>query len=188
MRLSELLKLYLASHPMAPDSAKLVWRSIHRCIEFRATWMSNSITELDVVRVRQVIDAQAPLSHITVCKWLKILIEEAWEATNRPGSSRVWPKFRHQRSIPDSWSEDEAARLLTVASVMPGQLCGIPAGLWFRRLLVAWDTALRASQMFRLTWDDISGDGKSLLVRPQPCTKSYRPIVKFLRTNHALLC
>jgi len=182
MTISDLLNLYLSSHSMSKDSASVVRRSMRYCIEVFGDCDIATIKEVDVVRLKQLLDATGkPSRAMLACKWLKILLCEAWRLRLLTDYPRLWPKFRRVRDLPDSWTEEEAARLLGVASAMPGSLCGVPAGVWFRAwLLVAWDTALRASQMFRLLWQDVSGDFRTLVVRPVAGTKSYRPQVKAL--------
>lgn len=182
MRISDLLNLYLSCHSMSKDSANVVRRSIRYCIEILGDCDIATIREIEVVRLKQGLDATGkPSRAMLACKWLKILLCEAWRLRLVADYPRVWPKFRQVRDLPDSWTEEEAARLLGVASSIPGSLCGVPAGVWLRAwLLVAWDTALRTSQMFRLMWEDVSQDFRTLVVRPVACTKSYRPQLKAL--------
>jgi integrase len=181
MRLEEFLELYLESHQLGKDTAKLVRRSIHYCMGVVGNAEVTEIREIDLVRIKTELDKSGyPSRSANALKWLKILLTEAWRLRLVEDPPRFWPKQDcRSKRLPDSWSEEDAGKLLGVASAMPGAIYGIPAGLWWRSwLLVAWDCALRASQVFRLRWEDVAPEFSYIIVRSAPNTKSYRDQLK----------
>jgi len=64
-------------------------------------------------------------------------------------------KLKEPRDVPDAWTEDELRRILNATSVLTGEHFGIPAGpFWRALLLVVWWTGIRRGSLFRLTWSD----------------------------------
>jgi len=70
-----------------------------------------------------------------------------------------WPQYppvRVPERVPEAWFEGEMRRLLEAASLERTVLDGIPGGLWWRAiLLLAYDTAERASALTRLRWRNV---------------------------------
>ena len=55
------------------------------------------------------------------------------------------------KRIPEAWSQEEMARLLEAAGETAGEICGLPARLWWPALiLVLYDTGLRIDAAVRL--------------------------------------
>jgi integrase len=189
MRLSDLLRLYLTATPLAASTRYLVRRSIERVIETLGDREIREIDDAAVLLLRQTLDASGVLSRAEAsCKWLRALLRLAWKMRLLDDLPRVWPGPLPPAHLPDSWSAQEMRRLYIAASNLPGRVGRVPARLWWTAWIsVAWDTALRVSQMFRLTWDDVGQNCRWLVVRYERGTKSYRPQCKPLHDDTAQL-
>lgn len=83
-----------------------------------------------------------------------------------------WPKIRLVQEPPEAWTIQEIRRLHDVVRRQPGRIGTVPAAQWWEALLsVAWECALRASEIFRLQWGDFDPENRALLVRPSPTSK-----------------
>lgn len=83
------------------------------------------------------------------------------EFAARRGLCSHWPQYppiRVPERVPQAWFSSEMQRLLDAASQEKTVIAGIPGGLYWRALLlVAYDTAERATALTSLRWRDIQG-------------------------------
>jgi integrase len=72
-----------------------------------------------------------------------------------------WPQYppiRVPDRVPEAWFSGEMQRLLDAAGQEKTVLDGIPGGLWWRALLLlAYDTAERATALTSLRWRNVRG-------------------------------
>lgn len=90
-------------------------------------------------------------------------IRALWEFAARRGLVNRWPQIRPIRvpeRVPVCWLTDELQRLLVAASEREGSIAGVPAGLWWRALvLTAYFTGERIGGLLSLTWGDVTAGG-----------------------------
>lgn len=78
------------------------------------------------------------------------------------------PKMPEPRRAPQSLTPDQVARLLAACAGLHGEICAVPAALFWRTLfLVGLSTGLRASALFALRRADIDFADRSLLARAE---------------------
>lgn len=76
------------------------------------------------------------------------------------------PKIRVNRRDPEAWTMGEFTRLLATAESVPGQIGGVPAGLWWRTLLeVLYWTGARVGSVLALAVDDWDSNRRVLFLR-----------------------
>lgn len=79
-----------------------------------------------------------------------------------------WPDVKpdvEPERVPRAWTVDQVARLLAACDAEPGELSGVPAGIWWRGLhLVAWDTGERIGAIRDLLWHHLDLYGRHVLV------------------------
>ncbi|MBX3448203.1 MAG: site-specific integrase [Planctomycetaceae bacterium] len=64
------------------------------------------------------------------------------------------------KRLPEAWSTEEVARILTAAAAQPGAVCGIPAGrYWVALILTLYDTGLRIAALMAARTSDLNEDG-----------------------------
>lgn len=94
-----------------------------------------------------------------------------WRASLRAGLTRDCPgeipRWREHQRVPQAWTVDEVARLVGYCRNLPGQLSGIPGGLWWSSLLLAgyW-TGARPSALRSARSADLTPEGW-LLIRAE---------------------
>jgi len=67
---------------------------------------------------------------------------------------------------PLAWSEEQLARLLYQAAIMPGTICAIPAGRWWVALiLLAYASGARITAVMKLRWSELYLDDRLVLFR-----------------------
>jgi integrase len=90
-------------------------------------------------------------------------IRALWEFAARRKLIDRWPQIRPIRvpeRVPVCWLTDELRRLLTAASEREGTIAGIPAGLWWKALLLlAYEVGERCSAILSLRWEDVGPGG-----------------------------
>ncbi len=75
-------------------------------------------------------------------------------------------KLREIKRAPQCWLADEFARILAAAGQVEGMIAGIPAGDWWRALLLtAYDTGLRVGALMQLRGEDLDVRGGWLRVQ-----------------------
>jgi len=85
-----------------------------------------------------------------------------WEFAARRGIVTEFPAMRPIKvpeRIPTAWTIDEMDRLLEAARQHDGTVAGVPAGLFFRTLiLTCYETGERISAVMGLRWADVRGN------------------------------
>ncbi len=67
---------------------------------------------------------------------------------------------------PQAWSEEQLAKLLYQASIMPGTIGGIPAGRWWVALiLMIYACGPRITAIMKLRWSELYLDDRLVLFR-----------------------
>jgi integrase len=101
-----------------------------------------------------------------------------WEFLARRGVVNTWPSVRPIRvpeRVPRAWMTDELRRLLAAAAETPGTVGDVPAGLWWKALvLVCYETGERISGVLSLRWQDIHPEG--ITIRAEARKGSRRDI------------
>lgn len=91
-----------------------------------------------------------------------------WRFACRKRLLEEWPDVRADVEpvrIPQAWTVDQVARLLSACQGEPGTLCDVPAGAWWVALhLVAWDTGERIGAVRDLEWAHADLAGGYVLV------------------------
>jgi integrase len=100
-----------------------------------------------------------------------------WRAACRKGWLKIWPDveaIREPERLPRAWTPAELSRLFAACEAEPGQICGVPAGLWWRTLHdVGWDTGERIAAIMLIEWDWLSLDDARLWI-PAKARKGKR--------------
>jgi integrase len=90
-------------------------------------------------------------------------LRACWEfaAREKLGGVERFPTMRTitvPERIPEAWLIDEMRRLIESSAAEQGSICGIPAGSYFRSLLMCcYETGERISAVMSLTWADVRG-------------------------------
>jgi integrase len=91
-----------------------------------------------------------------------------WRAACRKGWLKIWPDveaMREPEKIPRAWTPSELSRLFSACDSEGGQICGVPARLWWRALHdVAWDTGERIAALLLIECDWLSLDDARLWI------------------------
>ena len=78
------------------------------------------------------------------------------------------------KRIPRAWTKAEIEQLWQALARLPGEVCGIPANLYFLSLhMVLWDSGGRISETMTAEWRDVDLSAGFLLVRAE-CRKGGR--------------
>ena len=76
------------------------------------------------------------------------------------------PDIMVERDPPIAWTRPEMERLLAVCAKQKGDVCGVPANLWWHSLhIVALDTGTRLGAMLKAEWVDVNLDRATILFR-----------------------
>ena len=97
--------------------------------------------------------------------------------------------IRAYSRVPEAYSKEQIARLVAAAREMSGEICGIPASLFFVALfLVAYDTAARSGAIWSLAWTDYRPDLPGLLFRAEVQKQKADQLLKISeQTREAIL-
>jgi integrase len=87
-------------------------------------------------------------------------IHTLWAFACRMGWMAKWPdskRLKEPERIPTAWTRDELRSLFEALQLLPGDISGVPAGLWWTTLhSLIWDTAERIGAVIQLEWNDVS--------------------------------
>lgn len=76
------------------------------------------------------------------------------------------PEIREEHDPPTAWTEDELQRLFRSIGEAKGEICGIPAALFWSSLhRVILDSATRIGAMLQVEWSDVHLDRGTILFR-----------------------
>jgi integrase len=79
--------------------------------------------------------------------------------------SRCVEKMRTPKRMPSAWTIEEFAKLLQAAEQLDGDVCGVPAKLWWPAfLLVLYQTGLRVGALLRLPASSLNWERQTLFV------------------------
>ena len=110
-----------------------------------------------------------------------------WEFAARRGIINTWPTIpliKIPERVPEAWLTEEFERLLAEAQNEQVVLDGIPAGLWWKALLmVCYDTGERITSVMGLRWSGWLGT--SVLFRAENRKGQRRDIVREISTQTA---
>ena len=94
-----------------------------------------------------------------------------WRFAHGRGLVAIGPdidRLPEPERTPQAWSVDDLRRLFDAAAKMPGELQGVPAGLWWVALLrVMWSTGERRSALLAAQWSWLDRASGVLLVPSQ---------------------
>lgn len=141
---------------------------INRWIE----WLATTNSRHGRPRTKQTIKTQR--GNI-VTLWLF-----AWETERIDRLPRRIKKIKMPRTLPQAWTEQQAAEWLAACNKVPGVVssCLAPARMVMRVWsLVSWDTAARACDLLNLRRSEISADG-AVVIQQQ---KTEYPVLCRLR-------
>lgn len=172
MTVLELARRYVDYHQLSPASASNYLRHARHIANVHdlpvEMWTSADLYEL----TRRLQDRYGLSSTAETLRRFRTMLRFAYAIDLIREVPRNWPKIRLVQEPPEAWTIEEIARLHEVARRQPGRIGRVPAGLWWSALLsVAWECALRASEIFRLEWRDFDPENSALLVRPAPNSK-----------------
>lgn len=77
-------------------------------------------------------------------------------------------KLRPPVRTPTAWNAQELSRLWEYLQRLPGELCGVPANVWFMSLhAVLWDTGERIGAILTTRWTDVDLTGGWIVIRAE---------------------
>jgi integrase len=89
-------------------------------------------------------------------------ITAIWRWANKSRYVDTWPNVRKMAEperVPLGWTPDELARIFASITAHPGRVCGVPASLWWKcLLLVLIDTGERIGPMRKLKRECLNGE------------------------------
>lgn len=107
-------------------------------------------------------------------------IRAVWEFAARRGAVKTWPTIplvKVPERIPEAWLTDELRRLVDSAMQERMVVCGIPAGDYFRAiLLLLYDTGERITAATSIRWRDVRG--MDVVFRAESRKGSRRDIIR----------
>jgi len=102
------------------------------------------------------------------------------EFAYRRGLIKTWPTIRTIRipeRVPQAWLTDEFRKLLAACDGEPGEVCCVPARLWWRAaLLTCYELGERIGGILGIEWGDLSQHG--ILVRAEERKGKRRDIFR----------
>lgn len=97
---------------------------------------------------------------------LAILRDARRQKLTRARWFRRLPKLPEELELPTAWTREQVESLLIVASAEPGEICSIPARLWWSAIcLVTLNTALRITAALSIRTTDVDLDKAFLVVK-----------------------
>lgn len=102
----------------------------------------------------------------------RVWIVTLWRASYEAERCETFPKrvrrIKKPEGIPEAWTPEQVRLLLAAASTLTGyyRFTGYKKSLWWTCfILVAWDTALRLGDLLTIRSDQITPDGRIVLVQ-----------------------
>ena len=122
------------------------------------------------LRSRAAATVKKDRSHLRAC----------WEFAARRGLVKTWPTIvpiKVPERVPEAWTTDQMRKLIESAGKEQVTLDGIPAGLWWRALLMlAYDTGERCSALVEMRWRQFLGD--AVIFTAETRKKKQRDILR----------
>lgn len=89
----------------------------------------------------------------------------AWRKRKVDDQPRDVQKHREPKRLPEAWSLPEFERIIAAAGQVRGTIAGVPAGLWWRSLLLTlFDTGLRHQAAMKARSIDLDAERQTLFV------------------------
>ena len=87
------------------------------------------------------------------------------------------PPLRAPGRIPRAYKVDEVSKLIRTALDHPGEICGLPAGIYFGSMIrLAWETAERIGAILQLQWRDVGLEERAVVYMAEHRKGSTRDI------------
>ena len=94
-----------------------------------------------------------------------------WKFCNRRRLVDTWPHVADvpvPERIPRAWTREQFVKLFESFAKEPGQIAGIPAGIWWTTLVsVLWDTGERIGAVLQARWDCLDIETGELEIQAQ---------------------
>lgn len=120
-----------------------------------------TLDDLDELTVARYLTNRAKERAIATAAKDRAQLRALHEFSARRKLCDHWPQYppiRVPDRVPEAWFSGEMQRLLDAAGQEKTVLDGIPGGLWWRALLLlAYDTAERATALTSLRWRNVRG-------------------------------
>jgi integrase len=107
---------------------------------------------------------------VTANKTIRHVLSIVRYAVDQGAAYRVpeWRKLREPKRVPLAFTVEEFAAILAAVAILDGEICGIPARLWWRSLLLAdWYTGARITALLAVQQADVALDDGGLYLRPE---------------------
>ena len=156
---SVLHDLYVPLRSLCPRSVE----NYEFTIRAFSTFLGREATldDLDELTVARYLTNRAKERAIATAAKDRAQLRALHEFSVRRGLCSHWPQYppiRVPDRVPEAWFSCEMQRLLDAAGQEKTVLDGIPGGLWWRALLLlAYDTAERATALTSLRWRNVRG-------------------------------
>jgi integrase len=119
------------------------------------------LSDLDELTVARFLAHRAATRAVATAAKDRAQLRALHEFAARRKLCDHWPQYPPVRvpvRVPEAWFSSEMQRLLDAAGQEKTVLDGIPGGLWWRALiLLAYDTAERATSLLSLRWRNVRG-------------------------------
>lgn len=159
-----------------------------------------TLDDLDELIVAKFLAHRLATRKIATAAKDRTQIRALWEFAARRKLIDRWPQIRPVRvpeRVPVCWLTDELKRLLTAASERQGEVSGVPAGLWWRALLVlAYEVGERVGGLLSLEWRDVCDGGVTFRAEGRkggrrdifrPISTECRAAIEAIRTDRKLV-
>jgi integrase len=157
--ISVLHDLYVPLRSLCPRSAENYEFTIRAFSAF--VGREATLDDLDELTVARYLTNRAKERAIATAAKDRAQLRALHEFSARRGLCSHWPQYppiRVPDRVPEAWFSCEMQRLLDAAGQEKTVLDGIPGGLWWRALLLlAYDTAERATALTSLRWRSVRG-------------------------------
>lgn len=125
---------------------------------------SPTVDDLEELKVARFLSTRLRERAIGTAAKDRATLHALWEFSARRGlTNGRWPAMRTIRvpeRVPVCWTTDEMRRLLEAAGEEHGTISGVPAGLWWRAIvLTGYDVGERIGGLLGIEWPDVSRDG-----------------------------
>lgn len=156
---SVLHDLYVPLRSLCPRSVE----NYEFTIRAFSTFLGREATldDLDELTVARYLTHRVKERAIATAAKDRAQLRALHEFSVRRGLCVHWPQYppiRVPDRVPEAWFSSEMQRLLDAAGQEKTVLDGIPGGLWWRALLLlAYDTAERATALTSLRWRNVRG-------------------------------
>lgn len=138
--------------------------------------------DLDEVTVSRFVSSRLRERAAATAAKDRAQIHAVWMWLWKRGVVKSAPTIRRvvvPERIPEAWMEDELRRLIAAAGQEPGFVSGIPAGLFWRALLLTtFCTAERIGSVLQLRWSDV--DGRLIVFRAETRKHGRRDLARIV--------